>query len=231
MLYYCIGCQSAFFCHEPRVGSSLAWHLKVRERNLSWSKELYDALGKVAILDSIIDIGCGIGTWLDYAKSRGSSVLGFETAQELVVYGENEYNLNLKCELFASSNQSANKQEATLITSIEVFEHLEEPRALAQEIAAYCKNHDAKAYIAVPFFNEKQHSHINYGPSRLNYNVFFDVGAHVMYFSDKGMIKMFGDFNMIPVKDAYSAGGWRGFLFGSADSQSKCNRHPVEHTS
>jgi hypothetical protein len=118
MLYYCIGCQSAFFCHEPRVGSSLAWHLKVRERNLSWSKELYDALGKVAILDSIIDIGCGIGTWLDYAKSRGSSVLGFETAQELVVYGENEYNLNLKCELFASSNQSANKQEATLITSI-----------------------------------------------------------------------------------------------------------------
>ena len=210
VLHGCINCGSAHFKHPSRDWSSLNWHRQVFERNLEWSKELYEALAPRADMRSVIDIGCGIGTWLKYAEGRHSRCLGYDTGVDSVEHGIRYLDLQLRAKPFESNDPEAINAKATLLTCIMVFEHLSEPRALAREIAQYCRHHGAKAYISVPFFNN--YRFLTYDDSLPDYNVFNDVGGHVTYFTDRGMIQMFADFGLkheVTLRPA----SWRGMLF------------------
>lgn len=229
-LFLCLGCESAFFQHEPREGSTLAWHQKVYERNIEWSKVLYPKIASIRPFKSVIDIGCGIGTWLSYVKSQGDACLGFDTAKACVDYGAERFELNLRSEYFSASHPEANDFRAELLTCIMVMEHLPDPRLLASEMATYCLAHNSAAFVSVPFFNDKRH--LNFDDESKDYNLFNDVGAHVTYFSDAGMKKMFASFGLEHAGTVF-AGSWRGMMFkppaGVAkqflDGQSSVNSH------
>jgi 2-polyprenyl-3-methyl-5-hydroxy-6-metoxy-1,4-benzoquinol methylase len=210
-LYGCFFCQSAYFRHLPRSSATTAWSERVRDRNTLWSAELYSKLKSKVDLSHIIDVGCGIGTWLQYASQHGSTVLGYDSNPVLVEYGIKKYKINLTPVPFASSNPLALKKPATLLTAIMVFEHLLEPRILAKEISEYCKRMKAKAFVAVPFFTEKKYSEL-LESSNYSQTIFNDTGADVTYFSERGLIAMFKDCGMKSTQ-FLSAGGWRGCLF------------------
>ncbi len=137
--------------------------------------------------------------------------MGFDTSRACVDYGTNEFGLHLRCEYFSRFNESAISTNATLITCIMVMEHLSTPRVLAEEIAGFCLDQGAKAFVSVPFFNDKRH--LYFESASTGYNVFNDVGAHVTYFSDVGLVSMFEDFGLKKLAGINSA-GWRGFMFG-----------------
>jgi SAM-dependent methyltransferase len=210
VLHGCINCGSAHFKHPSRDFSSLNWHRKVFDRNTRWSEDLYAALAPRAELRSVIDIGCGIGTWLKYAESRGSTCLGYDTGADSVEYGIRELGMQLRPRPFVSKDPDAVSAKATLLTCIMVLEHLSEPRALVQEIAQYCRQMGAKVYISVPFLNN--YGFLKFDDSLADYNVFNDVGGHVTYYTDRSMIRMFGDFGLTHEATLFPA-SWRGMLF------------------
>jgi SAM-dependent methyltransferase len=209
-LYVCVGCGSGHFRHIPREDVSLPWHKAVLERNTAWSEVLAGKLAVHARVSSVIDIGCGIGTWLHFMARRGASVLGFDTAGECVLYGRERFGLTLLNERFAHDHPVARDARADLLTCIMVMEHLSQPRMLAREMAIYCRETGAKAFVSVPFFNDK--AFLEFDSESPRYNVFNDVGAHVTYFSDEGLTSMFRDFGM-RVSARIEGLAWRGFLF------------------
>ncbi len=211
ILHGCINCGSAHFKHESRNFSSLNWHRKVFDRNTQWSANLYTTLMSRVNMHSVIDIGCGIGTWLKYAESHNSLCLGYDTGEDSIHYGIREFSLKLRARPFFSNDPDALSAKATLLTCIMVFEHLSEPRALAKEIANYCQITGAKVFISVPFFNN--YGFLKYDNSSPEYNIFNDVGGHVVYYSDRGMIRMFADYG--PIHEATLPGFWRGMLFST----------------
>jgi SAM-dependent methyltransferase len=221
-LYICIVCGSAHFRHAPREGSTLQWHQKVYDRNMAWSATLYEKLRTQLELRSVIDIGCGIGTWLNYVKGRGGAALGFDTAEACVAHGRQAFGLDLRAELFEASHPAACAAAAELLSCIMVMEHLPQPRLLAREMAAYCRRHGSLAYVSVPFFNDRRF--LDFDSESAEYNVFNDVGAHVTYFSDEGMIRMFAGFGL-KLKLKLSIPAWRGLLFEAVPAQFSSDRH------
>lgn len=209
-LHICQMCGSAHFQHPPREGSTIGWHQRVYERNTSWSIGLFEALSAHLVVSGVVDIGCGIGTWLNHCKSRGVKTIGFDTSATCIDYGRKEFELNLRCEYFTKDNKYALDAGVNLVTCIMVMEHLSSPKALAYEISEFCKKSGSMAYVSVPFFNEKKH--IDFDSESLAYSVFNDVGAHVSYFTDCGMELMFSSLGLSLV-EKIRCGGWRGFLF------------------
>lgn len=212
-LYVCLECGSGFFTHSPREGSSVEWHKKVLERNLGWSPTLFDKISAHHRFSSVIDIGCGIGTWLSYCKGRGMKCLGFDTSTECVEFGKQHFGLDLRAELFHSSHEAATRQTADLVTCIMVMEHLEDPAQLAREIARYCLSHRAWCFVSVPFLQTRRH--LVFDSQDGKSSVFNDVGAHVTYFSDAGLHAMFRQLGMEPA-GLVSGIAWRGYLFKAA---------------
>jgi SAM-dependent methyltransferase len=159
---------------------------------------------------AVIDIGCGIGTWLKYAESQQSSCLGYDTGADSIEYGTRELGLRLRARPFSFNDPEAASEKASILTCIMVFEHLSDPRTLASEVAQYCKKWGSKAYISVPFFNN--YKFLRYDDSLTEYNVFNDVGGHVTYYTDRGMIRMFADFGLAHEATLFPA-SWRGMLF------------------
>jgi SAM-dependent methyltransferase len=216
LLHGCVSCGSAHFKHNPRQGSTLAWHKKVFERNALWSERLYQTfLGMHVDISRVIDIGCGIGTLCSIFNSYQSQCLGYDTAVHLINWGKEQFGLNLFPKIFTADDLDAQQARATLVTCIMVLEHLPEPRDLAQEIAAYVKQTQALAYISVPFLND--YRFLDYDSADDRYNVFNDIGAHVTYFSDRGLKAMFNDYGL--QHKATISGPWRGLLFGVSDKK------------
>lgn len=209
-LLYCIACRSAHFQHEPRDDDSLAWHQQVLARNTEWSALLLKKLEPFGPPRRVIDIGCGIGTWLRYLRSQGIAGLGFDTGAASVEYGRNAMGLDLRCEFFTADHPAAIAFGADLLTAVMVMEHLSAPRPFAQEVARYCARHGARFYVTVPWLDDL--GHLEFDDESTAYNVFNDVGAHVSYFSREGMTRMMADFGMKPA-GAIAGLAWTGLLF------------------
>lgn len=209
-LLYCIDCQSAHFNHEPRNDDSLDWHKRVLQRNFEWSALLLRKLSQFGSPRRVIDIGCGIGTWLHFLDTQGISGLGFDTNLTLVTHARKTLDLDLRGEIFTAENPAARAFDADLLTAIMVMEHLSKPRTLAEQIARYCVRQGSRFYVTVPWFDDLRH--LDFDDESKEHSVFNDVGAHVSYFSREGMIRMFDDFGMRTV-GTVSGLAWSGLLF------------------
>ena len=213
-LFICLECKTAFFTHTSRVGSNSAtWHQKVFERNMEWSRIFHSYLKRSDTpYKKIIDVGCGIGTLLHYFKStEQSQVIGFDTNAACINHGIDSYALDLRCEYFHAEHPAVKSFNADLVTCIMVFEHLDEPKILAKEIAQYCLAHGAKAYISVPFLKDLSQFELNE-----KHDIFNDIGGHVTYFSYQGLTSLFNSYGLKKINAfADSKMGWSGILFGS----------------
>jgi len=47
--------------------------------------------------DRLIDIGCGYGDWLNYARGKGVQVVGINISPEQTIFAKNEYGLDVIC--------------------------------------------------------------------------------------------------------------------------------------
>lgn len=193
---------------DNSLKSGLDWSISVADRNLNWSNILLDELEIKATFESIVEIGCGIGTLLETAKKRGIKVIGFDTNSFAASYGRENLGIDLRSEFWNSGTLS---EKYDLLISISVLEHLETPRTLFKEIAHYCQRYKSSAFLSLPFLDFDRWHYI-FDPDPLKEGTpFFDNDSHVTHFSREGFIKMckqFGSKSQVPLV----AGGWSGFL-------------------
>jgi SAM-dependent methyltransferase len=192
-------------------GGVLNWHKKVFNRNLQWSKELLDYLLNNNQIKPkyVLDIGCGIGTLLFACKNYNIKGIGFDTDAIAVEYGRNQFDLDLKDELWEHSKTLGKKID--LITCISLLEHIHFPRNPIEEIVASLKAHNATAFISVPLFNRGKWSYLknhNAIPGKTPPNM------HVTHFSDKGLVSAFQHYGAKNF-EKIAVGGWVGFLISA----------------
>ncbi|MGY0797597.1 class I SAM-dependent methyltransferase [Lysobacter sp. A286] len=194
-------------------------------RNLEWSSHLEDALLPHHKFKSVVDIGCGIGTWIHYLASKGYQAFGFDPGEEAASFGNNNLSVRIHAGYFSSETAKALCGSCDLVTCIMVLEHLRQPRDLIKEIAKYCISTGAMAYVSVPFYYGS--SHLKVGSEFGASSVFNSTSAHVTYFSETGMKRAFSEFGMTSYsisKIVPASNSWAGFLFRTRQASGEMRR-------
>ena len=96
----------------------------------------------------VLDIGSGLGCFLNVGKKRGWDCLGIEPSVDSVNYSRAKFEINVK-EIFLSSETADQIEKQDFIHSQEVIEHLSDPVEMV-EITHSLLNPDGVVCIACP---------------------------------------------------------------------------------
>jgi 2-polyprenyl-3-methyl-5-hydroxy-6-metoxy-1,4-benzoquinol methylase len=95
----------------------------------------------------LLDIGCGVGLFLDEAKRNGFDVEGVELSKWARDYAKERFNIKALYKTFDDA-RFQNKC-FDVIVMLDVIEHLEDPKTMLNEIWRILKN-DGVLYISTP---------------------------------------------------------------------------------
>lgn len=151
-LYKCVGCELDIFF--PQIIGTPNFYVDLQggapgSYYVSEKWEFGEALRDIDVNDKVVEIGCGIGTFLEKAHDRASEVIGFEYNQQaleiakskgLAVYGTGDNRIDLKRGTFDS------------VFSFHVLEHVRNPVAFVEEMTTWIKP-GGKIGLSVPNMN------------------------------------------------------------------------------
>jgi 2-polyprenyl-3-methyl-5-hydroxy-6-metoxy-1,4-benzoquinol methylase len=78
-----------------------------------------------------LDVGCGTGTLLEQARDRGANVCGYDSSAAALATSELK-----RIPLLDAASLEENAQTFDIVSAIEVIEHVPDPRAFLQFLAA-----------------------------------------------------------------------------------------------
>lgn len=156
--HHLIKCQSCkfVFCEPIPTDIELERHYENYGRNdylspltIKRYNEILDFFELYRKTNRLIDIGCGIGYFLEEAKKRGWEVYGTEFTDEAI---EICLNKGIKMNKGIFNPDNYNSQEFDVITSFEVIEHINNPQ---EELANFYKilRKGGLVYCTTPNFN------------------------------------------------------------------------------
>jgi len=216
-LYTCLECLS--FCNpssykedDEQLRKDLDWNISVIDRNINAAKRLYKKLiTHNCSVDSILDIGCGIGTNLLVAKQEyGSVVKGYDINTIATEYARNINDVDVVDHYWSAESETKN---FSLLLSISCLEHVEQPRSFIKEMVTYVLGSEGcKGFISVPFLErDKWHYLHNVGPYEPG-TPFFDNDVHITHFSVLGLTKVLREYGATST-EFVRAGLWDGIVF------------------
>lgn len=139
--------------------------------------ELLDSFEKYRKTNKILDVGAGIGYFLEVAKERGWEVYGTEYTDEAIkICAEKSIKMHkgdLSVDMFA-------QESFDVVTSFEVIEHLSNPADHIQILKSFLRK-DGALYITTPNFNSLLRRHLGQ-----NWNV-IAYPEHLSYFTRKSI--------------------------------------------
>lgn len=111
--------------------------------------ELLDSFEKYRKTNKLLDIGCGIGYFLEVAKQRGWEVYGTEFSDKAVEICK-EKGINMF--QGALTKDTYNENEFDIITTFEVIEHISNPHEIMQYIPLFLRP-KGLFYLTTPNYN------------------------------------------------------------------------------
>jgi 2-polyprenyl-3-methyl-5-hydroxy-6-metoxy-1,4-benzoquinol methylase len=146
-------------------------------------EELLDQLEPYRKTNNLIDVGCGIGYFLEVAKRRGWNAYGTEYTDRAVEICESKGISMKKGELNPENYPDG---FFDIITSFEVIEHINNPR---EELSRFKKilRAGGAIYITTPNFNSLLRYVLKQSYSVITYP------EHLSYYSPKTFNKIFAD--------------------------------------
>lgn len=152
--------------------------------------ELIDKFEKFRKTGNIIDVGCGIGYFLEIAKLRGWNVYGTEYTDEAVeICTNNDINMSLG----KLDPKNYIPEMFDVITSFEVLEHINNP---VEEISNFNKilRKGGLVYFTTPNFNSFLRNRLG-----ANYDV-ITYPEHLSYYTPKTINNLFKKLNFRKLK-------------------------------
>lgn len=169
-------------------------------------------------IQTVLEIGHGAGLFLRACRDYGLDAVGFEVNPHCHRFSVDQ--LGVKSTLGYFDAEHGKKYD--LIVALQVFEHLENPRALFKLMRDHL-NPDGLIYLSVPFVERRQWRYLwsaGKDVSRHPADVFYDNDVHITHFSIDGMRSMgmglgARDAQYFVSKDVYqqSPGSYQGILF------------------
>jgi len=126
------------------------WIEKQMERRISMWKRRIKEIKEYKSNGNLLDVGCGIGTFLRLAKEEGFEIFGTEISDYACKYVKD----NLKIDVFRGNLEEANFPPVSfdVVTIWHTLEHLPNPKAILKEINRIIKK-DGLLVIAAPNLN------------------------------------------------------------------------------
>lgn len=183
-------CQSCGFVFSKRIPSEqeLIEHYMGYGRNdylspvtIKRYNELLDQFEKYRKTNRILDVGCGIGYFLEEAKKRGWEVFGTEYT-DLAVNICREKGIEMNQGVLNPSDYSP--ESFDIITSFEVIEHIYNPREELQNFNTLLRK-GGMVYVTTPNFN----SLLRYRLKNNYDNICYP--EHLSYYTPKTIKKAF----------------------------------------
>jgi len=205
-LFFCTACESFSSPHaKPRpISTNIDWHLRVRERNQGFARELFTNLA--VRTPRVLDIGCGIGTVIETATGLGGGGTGFELNPACVAHGRSR-GLDLRC---AYWDLDTPVEPPTLITCIMVLEHIHQPRPLLHDLIQAGQRHHAPVFISVPWFDRRWWPYLNTPVTDGAFHPLAEPGVHVSHFSSRSFERVAAALGAGPMR--LIRGAWTGFV-------------------
>ena len=152
--------------------------------------ELLDKFEKYRKTNNILDIGCGIGYFLEQAKKRGWNVYGTEYSDKSVAICR-EKGINIFKGSITDSDYSPEMFD--VLTSFEVIEHINNP---LQEIPIYKKilRKGGLFYLTTPNFNSLERYFLKEKYNAIAYP------EHLSYYTPKTIKYLFTNNNFDKIK-------------------------------
>ena len=156
--HYLVKCQSCkfVFCEPIPTERELEKHYENYGRNdylspltIKRYHEILDSFEPYRKTNKLIDVGCGIGYFLEEAKKRGWEVYGTEFTDEAIEICSKK---GIKMNKGVLNPNNYTSQEFDVITSFEVIEHINNPQ---EELANFYKilRKGGLVYCTTPNFN------------------------------------------------------------------------------
>lgn len=197
-VYRCPGCRS-LFCPDHHAACSPDYVSRRPEdidatvlwcqgrHKLEAYRQLFAELEKRGRrVRTLLDIGCGTGGFLDYARFRGVRRLyGFDaSAVQAQVGRRNHGNVRRAVSLSEYLAQLPEQPEFDLITMWDVIEHLREPRGVLAEISSCCRGNPV-LFVSTPnALSEHWKFRVK---TALGLEHTFSPWEHVLYFSRQAL--------------------------------------------
>jgi SAM-dependent methyltransferase len=140
VLHHCPGCDLVF--SEPMRGGDAEWydgayfvlHVAVDDRLREYGAW---ALRNLPGRGRLLDVGCGTGAFVHYATARGFDACGIDFSHKSVEAGRRRFGLRtLVARPLADFREEQAGRPFDVVTSFEVLEHVESPRAFLADIHA-----------------------------------------------------------------------------------------------
>ena len=147
--------------------------------------ELLDKFEQFRKTGKIIDVGCGIGYFLEIAKKRGWEVYGTEYTDEAIKICSSK---GIKMSLGKLNPKNYDSEMFDIITSFEVLEHINNP---IEEINNFSKilRKEGLVYLTTPNFNSLLRYKLNEKYDVITYP------EHLSYYTPKTINNLFNKLN------------------------------------
>jgi 2-polyprenyl-3-methyl-5-hydroxy-6-metoxy-1,4-benzoquinol methylase len=153
-------------------------------------ERVLDSLEPYRKTNKLIDVGCGIGYFVEVAKKRGWEVYGTEFTQEAVEICEKK---GAKMKLGVLNPENYAPDSFDVVTSFEVIEHINNPR---EELGNFHKllRKGGVVYCTTPNFNAIERFQLG-----TNWNV-LGYPEHLSYYTPRTLKRVFSETGFVPKK-------------------------------
>jgi len=151
------------------------------ELTIAAYERILDSLEPYRKTNRLIDVGCGIGYFLEVAKRRGWEVYGTEFTQEAVEICQKK---GAKMKLGVLNPNNYEPESFDVVTSFEVIEHINNPR---EELSNFNKllRKGGVVYCTTPNFNAVERYYLKSDWNVLGYP------EHLAYFTPKSLKRVY----------------------------------------
>lgn len=218
--YYLVKSQPVgfVFCNKIPTETELIKHYESYPREevistltIERYHELLDKFEKYRKTNKILDVGCGIGSFLEIARERGWDVYGTEFTDEAIAICKNK-GVEMTQGKLDTKNYTENMFD--IITSFEVIEHINNPIEEVQNMNKLLRP-KGLLYFTTPNFNALERYLL-----RSDYNI-IEYPEHLSYYTPKTI-------NYLLTKNGYKKRGCTTTGFSLSRFQKSRNKNGVK---
>lgn len=184
------------FCSRIPSTRELEKHYSSYDRKLEISditryryQQLLDELEPYKKTGNLLDVGCGMGDFLEIANDRGWKVYGTEFTNDAIEVCEQKGIIMFKGPI---NSNWFKKISFDVITSFEVIEHINNPREDMQIISDSLRT-GGVFYCTTPNFNSLERRIL-----KANYNI-IEYPEHLCYYTKRTLNYLMNEFELKPI--------------------------------